>query len=350
MRTVELVAQRTLDVFERPQPPDPSPGEVLVRLRAVGICGSDLHWYEDGGIGHSPAIYPMILGHEPVGDVVAVGRDVTTHRVGDRVAIEPSIVCGHCEFCRSGRPNNCVSCVFMGGPTSPGFFRDYAAVPARNAEHFPEEFDYLTATLIEPTAVLVHVFELLEIRPGDTVAVLGAGPIGLLTAVMAKLRGASHVFIADKVAHRLRIARQIDTTLTVVNTSEESIVDVVMDETNGRGVDLTIDAAGASKTINAGIAITRSSGQFILIGIPTEPNLVIDIHGAMGKELRLQTIKRSNHKGHEAIELIRAGKIPDVLITHRMPLEQTGEAFELLSAYRDGVGKIVVELDSHTSA
>lgn len=343
MRTVELVAQRTLEVCERPMVYEPGPGEVLVRLRAVGICGSDLHWYEDGRIGYTQAIYPMVLGHEPVGEVVSTGFGVETHRVGDRVAIEPSITCGQCEFCRGGRPNNCIHCVFMGGTQAPGFFRDYAVVPARNAEQVPADLDFLTATLIEPTAVIVHVLELVDLQPGDTVAVLGAGPIGLLCATVARLRGAARVFLADRVAHRLRIGRQMDQAVVCVNTSRESLRETVLDATGGRGVDIVFDAAGALETINAGLAITRSSGQFVLIGIPTETALAIDVHTAMAKELRIQTVKRSNLKGHEALELVYSGKIPDVLITHRMPLENTAEGFELLSNYRDGVGKVVIE-------
>lgn len=313
-------------------------------MRAVGICGSDLHWYEDGGIGHTRAIYPMVLGHEPVGDVVAVGKGVTTHTVGEKVAIEPSVTCGECEFCRSGRPNNCWKCVFMGGTQAPGFFREYALVPARNAEHFPQGMDYLTATLIEPTAVAVHVFELTDFRPGDTVAILGSGPIGLLHAVMSRLRGASEVIIADKVPHRLRIARQMDKAIHTIDTRTESLTEKIFDLTHGRGVDIVFDAAGALETINTGLAIARPSGQYVLIGLPTEHVLALDVHTAMAKELRIQTVKRSNHKGMEALEYLTSGKIPDVLITHRMALEHTGEAFELLSHYRDGVGKIVIEL------
>lgn len=344
MRTVELVAQRTLEVFDRPMVPDPGPGEVLVKLHAVGICGSDLHWFEDGGIGHTRAIYPMVLGHEPVGEVVAVGRDAETHAVGQRVVIEPSVVCGKCEFCLAGRPNNCVKCVFMGGTQAPGFFRDYAVVPVRNAEHIPDDLDYLSATLIEPTAVLVHVFELIDFRPGDSVAVLGAGPIGLLAAAMARVRGADQIFLADRVAHRLRIGRQMDQRLVCIHTRQESVTETVLDATHGRGVDIVLDAAGALETINAGLAIARSSGQYVLIGLPTEHVLAIDMHTAMAKELRIQTVKRSNLKGHEAMELVHSGKVSDILITHRMPLEHTAEGFELLANYRDGVGKVVIEL------
>ena len=346
MRTVELVAPRTLEIFERPQPPAPSAGEVLVRLKAVGLCGSDLHWYQDAHVGHSIAQFPMILGHEPVGEIAAVGAGVTTHAVGDRVAIEPSIVCGKCEYCLGGRPNNCVEGVFMGGSQAPGFFREYANVPARNAEHFPASLDYITGTLIEPTAVVVHVFELTRMRAGDTVAVLGAGPIGLLCAIFAKLAGASQIFILDRVPHRLRIARQIDSSFITVLAPKEDLLQTVMDATNCRGVDVAIDAAGSFDTIHAGLHILRPCGKFVLVGIPSERVFYVDLHTAMSKELEIQTVKRSNHRGHDAIELLAAGKIPDTLITHRMELAHTGEGFEMVSGYKDGVGKLVVEIES----
>jgi L-iditol 2-dehydrogenase len=343
MRTVELLAPRRLEVADRPFPPDPGPGEVLVRLRAVGLCGSDLHWYQDGRIGHSPAVYPMVLGHEPVGEVVAIGRGLDTHRVGDRVAIEPSIVCGCCEFCKAGQPNNCTECLFMGGPQSPGFFREYAVVPARNAEHFPADMDYATATLIEPVAVIVHVFELTTMRSGDSVAVLGAGPIGLLCANMARLRGASTIFLADRVAHRLALGAAMDKKLVTVNMREASIVEAVADLTRGRGVDIVFDAAAGKETRDAGIHAARSGGQYVLIGIPGEADTLFDLQTAMSKELRIQTIKRSNHQGHRALHLIESGKIPTSIITHRFPMERTAEAFELVSDYRDGVGKLILD-------
>ena len=346
MRTVELVAPRTLELFERPELEPPRTGEVMIKVKAIGLCGSDLHWFQDGFVGHSNGKFPMILGHEPVGEVVALGPQVTTHAVGDRVAIEPSIVCGHCEYCRNGRPNNCVASIFMGGLQAPGFYREYANVPARNAEHFPAEIDYITATLIEPTAVAVHVFEVARMRTGDTVAVLGAGPIGLLCATIAKLAGASQVFIMDRVPHRLRIARQLDPAFVTTLAPQEDFLQAVMDGTHGRGADLVIDAAGSFDTIHTGIHVTRPSGRFVLVGIPSERVFYVDLHTAMSKELEIQTVKRSNHRGQEAIALISAGKIPDMLITHRMELAHTAEGFQMVSGYKDGVGKLVVEIDS----
>ena len=338
MKAVQLVAQRVLEPRVVEGPRDPGPGEVLVKLRAVGICGSDLHWYLDGGIGAMRAAYPMTLGHEPVGTVEAVGPGVESHRPGERVSVEPSITCGHCEFCMAGRPNNCVHGVFMGGPSHPGFLREYAVVPARNADHAPDGMSWDEAALIEPAAVLSHVMELTTIPLGATVAVLGCGPIGLLAIAFAKMAGASRIVALDRVPHRLRMAERAGAAETA------STIEAVLDLTRGRGADVTFDAAGDPETIGLAIQCTRPSGQFVLIGIPGVRNFPIDIHAAMMKELRIQTVKRSNHRGAHAIQLLEARRLPDFLITHRFPLERTPEAFELLAGYRDGVGKVLVEM------
>src|ERR1041385_1013967 len=152
MNSIQLVAPRILELRQMPMPPDPAPGEVLVRMRAVGVCGSDMHWYKEGGIGSMPAVYPQVLGHEPAGEVVAVGKGVEGIRSGQRVAIEPAITCGHCEFCRSGHHNNCVGSIFMGGPQMAGFFRDHAVVPQRNVVPIPDGMTFAAATIIEPLA------------------------------------------------------------------------------------------------------------------------------------------------------------------------------------------------------
>ena len=196
-----------------------------------------------------------------------------------------------------GHPNNCRRVVFLSSPPYPGFFREYTLLPAHNAIPIPDSLSFVQTTLVEPLAVILHVLELVEIKVGDTVAVMGAGPIGLLCAAVARTAGASTVFVADKVPHRLRLAREVGADLTI-NPTSESLSDAVHDLTRGRGVDLVLDAAGAVETINAGIAIARPGGQIALIGIPSEAELPIDLHTAMSKELNLQTIRRSNHNVH----------------------------------------------------
>jgi len=341
MNSIQLVAPRRLEPRTMPTPSEPAPGEVLVRLRAVGICGSDMHWYKHGGIGFSPAVYPQVLGHEPAGEIAAVGKGVDNIRVGQRVIVEPAITCGHCEFCRSGRHNNCVSSIFMGSPQMPGLFRDYAVMPRRNVVPIPDSMSFAAATVLEPLAVILHILEMTRIRLGDTVAIMGAGPVGLLTASVARIAGAARIFIADKVPHRLRMAREMGFTCAI---EIDKFQQAVMDETRGRGVDIVFDAAAALETINTSIAIARLGGQVVLIGIPSERNLNIDIHTAMAKELSIQTVKRSNHNAHGAIKLMESGRIGDQIVTHRLPLEKTPEAFEMLAAYAGGVGKVVIEI------
>jgi L-iditol 2-dehydrogenase len=300
-----------------------------------------MHWYKEGGIGSSRAVYPMVLGHEPAGEIVAVGKNVEGLKAGQRVLVEPSITCGYCEFCRSGQHNNCVACVFMGSPQMPGLFREFAVVPVRNVMALPDTMSFAAATILEPLSVILHILELVDIRLGDTVAVMGAGPVGLLTASVARIAGASRIFVADKVPHRLQMARELGADCTA-ETSKFG--QMVMDETRGRGVDVVLDAAAALETINLSISIARTGGQVVLIGIPSEPDLNVDIHTAMAKELNVQTIRRSNRNEHGALALMESGRIGDRIVTHRLPLEKTAEGFELLSEYADGVGKVVIEI------
>ncbi len=341
MRSIQLVAHRTLEEREIPQAPDPGPGQVTVRLRAVGICGSDMHWYLEGGIGANRAKYPQVLGHEPAGEIIALGKGVEHLHLGQKVAVEPAIHCGHCEQCLTGRANNCLHGTFMGSSGIPGLFLEYATVPATNCDPIPDNFTFAQITMLEPLAVMCHVLELVNIRVGDTVAVMGAGPIGMLCSTIAKIAGASHVYIGDKVPHRLELAKKMgaDSAYDIKHMHQ-----AVMDETRGRGVDVVIDAAAAAETINLGLKLARVSGNYTLIGIPSEHEVGIDMNVAMNKELTIQTIRRSNHNGHAALGLLKSGKVSDAMITHCLPLEKTPQAFELLANYADGVGKVVIEI------
>jgi len=203
---------------------------------------------------------------------------------------------------------------------------------------------FAKATLIEPLAVMLHVMELVQIQVGDTVAVLGAGPIGVLTAIMARIAGAARIFIADKVAHRVALAQEIAADVAV-NTASASFYQAVMDHTRGRGVDVVFDAAAAPETIQSAIHVARMGGQLVLIGIPSVHDMRVDLLTAMAKELKIQTIKRSNHNTRAAIELLESGRIPEKIVTHQVPFDKTPAAFEMLAAYADGVGKVVIEID-----
>ena len=332
-----------MEVREVPAPPDPPAGHVTVRITAVGICGSDLHWYQDGRVGHIPGVYPRILGHEPAGEIAALGKDVTGLKIGQRVAIEPAVTCGHCDFCLTNHHNHCSQLSFHGSIQAEGFFQDYLNVPAKNCLPVPDSLSLAQITLIEPLAVIFHVLELTPVRLGETVAILGAGPIGLLTASLAREAGAANIIIGDRVPHRLEHARKMGFHNTV-NMPRENFRDAVFDLTRGRGADIIFDAAGQVETINQGIAAARPSARFVLIGIPSEFQLNIDLHTAMTKELSMQMIKRSNRNDEQALHLMESGKISDAFITHHLPLESTPDAFQMLTDYSDSVGKVIIQL------
>src|SRR3954452_21654590 len=201
MLVAELIAQRQFR-FAETAVEDPGPGEVQVRVRAVGICGSDLHSYAEGAVGDTPCEYPMVLGHEPAGTVEKTGAGVTGWQPGDRVALEPALYCYHCEFCRSGHHNVCASIRFLSNPGHPGFFREFVNLPVANLLAIPPDLPLELATIVEPLAVAVHSMRFAAVQPGETVAVFGAGPIGLLTIACLKVAGAGRIWAIDPLAHR----------------------------------------------------------------------------------------------------------------------------------------------------
>jgi len=327
-----------------PEPPEPGPDEVTVRVRALGLCGTDLHFYLEGASAGRAVSYPCVLGHEAAGAVVAAGKNVQAIAAGTRVAVEPTITCGECEFCLAGRRNLCEHAVFMGGLQQPGLLRELATMPARNVVTIPDGMSYAAATLIEPLAVILHAFELTPVEPGQTVAVMGAGPIGLLSAAVARLSGAGRVVVADRIAHRLNLALEMGAD-TVVDISRELVADAILDITGGRGAHLIVDAAGRPDSLTQALWALAPGGRIALIGIPSESSMSVDIQAALTREATLVVVRRSNQNDYAALGLIASGKIrAEMLVTHRFALDQTDHAFQVLAGYADGVAKAVVEL------
>ena len=341
MNALQLVAPQRLEMGTIPDPPDPGPGEVLVRLCATGVCGSDMHTFSEGVIAGTEAEYPCVLGHEPGGEVVAVGPDVTDLRLGARVAVEPFIVRAECEFTRTGRQNLAMDNEFMGREI-PGALREYAVLPRRNLMQIPDGMTFGDAAFIEPLAVLLHSYELADLRMGEAVAVVGAGPIGLIAVALAKLAGASVIVAADRIEHRLDRARKLGADVTV-NVDQDSPVDAVMDLT-GCGAHVVIDAAGKSESINNALACLRPGGRMVLVGIPSESAVPVNLWTALDREARIHVQKRSNGNDHEALELLKRGLVrSEDIISHRFSIEHGQEAFETMADYREGVIKPLIE-------
>src|ERR1019366_2817143 len=201
MLVASLAAPRTFRLLEQAAV-DPAPGEIQVRVAATGICGSDLHAYGEGAVGDTPCQYPMVLGHEPAGTVVKTGAGVTGWAAGDRAALEPALYCYHCEACRTGHHNVCANIRFLSNPGQPGFFREFLNLPPGHLLAIPPGLSMELATIVEPLAVAMHSLQFARIQPGETVAVFGAGPIGLLTVACLKGAGAGRIWAIEPVGHR----------------------------------------------------------------------------------------------------------------------------------------------------
>ncbi|MDQ6664882.1 MAG: alcohol dehydrogenase catalytic domain-containing protein [Acidobacteriota bacterium] len=348
MLVAELAGLREFHLVER-ELPDPGPGEVQVRVAAIGICGSDMHSYAEGAVGDTPCSYPMVLGHEPSGTVVKTGAGVSGLLRGNLAALEPALYCYHCEFCLSGHHNVCANLRFLSSPQDPGFFREFVNLPARNLIPLPPGIGLAEATLIEPLAVVLHSLGFLASERVDTAAVFGAGPIGLLTAAALKLAGASRVWAIDPVAHRLEMAKAIGADAVIDPGApgapfEADPVRQIMADTGNRGVDVALDCAAKDDSLNQCVGVLRHGGRLVLTGIPAYLRANLDIHSMRRKEITLFSVRRSNHESEIARDMLREhGARFAGVITHRRPLDRIGEAFTMVEHYSDGAGKVLIE-------
>ena len=339
MRAAELIAPQTFRLTEM-EIDDPGPGEVQVRVEAVGVCGSDMHAYTEGAVGGNPNVYPMLLGHEPAGRVVKAGAGVTGLAVGDRGALEPSHYCYHCEFCLSGHHNVCANIRFLSTPGHPGFFRELVNLPVANFQPIPGGMSYGEAALAEPLAVAIHSLRLAQIGRGETVAVIGAGSIGLLTIAALRATQAGRIWAVDPLAHRRELARGIGADV-VLEPGEA--VEEILHSTGQRGVDCAIDCAAGEETTSQAAQMTRNAGRVVLTGIHATAHVQVDASTMRRKELTLFNVRRSNHETEEALELLGAHAAWFApLLTHSRNMDRIDEAFAIASQYRDGVGKMIV--------
>lgn len=294
--------------FTRRPIPTPKADEVLVKLEYVGICGSDMHYYETGAIGEFVVKPPFVLGHEPGGTVVAVGSDVKHLKVGDRVALEPGKTCGHCEFCRQGKYNLCPDVVFFATPPVDGVFQEYVAHEAALCFKLPDNVSTLEGALIEPLAVGFHAANQGGAHAGQTAVVMGVGCIGLVSMMALKAEGVSRVYVVDVMQKRLDKALELGAD-GVINGKEEDVVEAVRRLTGGMGCDLVIETAGTEITTRQAIHMTKKGATIVLVGYSKTGELTLPISLALDKELTFKTIFRYRHIYPMAIEAVASGKV-----------------------------------------
>ena len=331
MNSIRLHGMGDLRIHEEPVPVA-GVGEKLVRIKSVGVCGSDLHWFAEGGIGNVKLERPLVLGHEFAGEL----------EDGRRVAIDPAIPCGYCEFCQHGHPNLCSSIIFAGHGNQDGALREYMAWNEKRLLPLPDSFTFEDGAMLEPLGVAIHAVDLAHLKAGMTVGVFGCGPIGLLIIQLAKLSGAANIIATDKLVHRADAAKAVgaDQVFLAGDNSQSSQIRAA---TKGRGVDVAFEAAGAQDAVDASVAAVIPGGKVILVGIPDDDKTSFSASTARRKELTIKLVRRMKHTYPRAIELVLKGLV-DVrsLVTHQFPLEQATEAFRVAER-REGL-KVIINL------
>ena len=323
--------------------PTPGSDEILIQVAACGICGSDVHGY-DGSTGRR--IPPIVMGHEAAGVVAAIGSEVDKFKIGDHVTFDSTVYCGQCEYCLNGDVNLCnrrqvigVSCDEF---RRAGAFAEFLTVPARIAYLLPASFSFAEAAMLEAVSVALHGVAVSEMKGGETVLVIGAGMIGLLLLQSARAAGCSRIFVADVDPTRLALAENLGADFTVL-ASGASLVEGIMRQTGGNGVDLVLEAVGIEATIVSAIDCARKGGKVTLVG-NISPQIMLPLQKVVSRQIRLQGSCASAGEYPQAIELIANGKIKvDSLITAVAPLSEGPSWFERLHAREPHLMKIVLD-------
>jgi L-iditol 2-dehydrogenase len=305
---------------------------MLVRVEAVGLCGSDLHWFEEGSIGGSGLTRPTAPGHELAG----------TTEDGRRVAVDPAIPCETCPQCREGHPNLCPTVRFAGHGEDDGGLREWMAWPERCVFTLPDSLSAADGAMLEPLGVALHAVDLAHLRPGMTVGIFGCGPIGLLAVQAARVAGAGRVLATELPGrpHRLEAARRLGAEPVAADEGREAAA--LLELTGGNGLDAAIEAAGENAAVDAAVGAVRPGARIVLAGIPGEDRTSFPASTARRKGLTLVLSRRMKHTYPRAIDLASRGLVDlRSLVTHRFPLAEADAAFESASS-REGL-KVVVE-------
>lgn len=344
MKAAVLTGVRQMEVREVPDPKIEKGTDVLLKIETVGVCGSDVHYYETGRIGSQVVQFPYIVGHECAATVAQIGSDVKSLKVGQDVVVEPAVSCHACEQCSVGRENTCFNLRFLGTPgQGNGCLSEYIVMPEECCLPTDGKISLEQGALCEPLAIAVYAVKQSAPAKGADVAMLGAGPIGLCCMVSAKAYGVGSCYMTEKIDERVETARDNGATW-VGNPLKEDVVAAILKQ-KPLGMDIVYECAGQQETVDQAVELLKPGGKLMLIGIPREDRISLSIDKIRRKEVTIVNVRRQNRCTHEAIDLVASGKASvDFMVTHRFGLDQVEEAFELVAGYQDGVVKAMIEM------
>jgi L-iditol 2-dehydrogenase len=336
MKAIRLHGVGDLRLHDEPVPVAGA-GEQLFRVSAVGICGSDLHWFSEQGIGDTHLTSPLVLGHE-FAAVISDGA-----RSGERVVADPASPCGVCEYCLRGHPNLCPTTTFAGHGKTDGALREWMAWDEKCLFHLPDDLTDEDGAMLEPLGVAIHAVDLAHLKTGMTVGVFGCGPIGLMIIQLARLSGVVKIVATDKLQHRVEAAKALGAQQSFLTDGKPNLSPILA-ATGKRGVDVAFEVAGEQGAVEDAVAAVIPGGKVILAGIPANDRISLPAGTVRRKGLTLKLVRRMKFTYPRAIELVAQGLV-DVrsLVTHRFPLEQAAEAFAVAER-REGL-KIMVTVN-----
>lgn len=343
MRTMVLTGIRKIEMIGRNRPQLINPDDVLIQIKSVGVCGSDVHYFTEGKIGSQVVEFPFAVGHECSGIVVETGSSVTRVKLGDLVAIDPSIHCGNCDQCRNGRPHTCRNNRFLGCPGQvEGCLSDYIVMPEFTCFALDKSFNQTTAALIEPLTIGIYSVEMAKTDfQHKTIGIFGAGPIGLCVLMVLKTYQTGPIFCYEPIDFRRKKAGQLGADFTF-NPFTEDAFDTT-EKQEPLLLDIVFECSGDQKAVDDATRILKPGGKLVLVGIPPEAKYILDMDLMRRKELAIQNVRRQNHCMGKAIELISNGLPIDQIVTHHFLPEQTQKAFDLVASYQDGVIKAMID-------
>jgi L-iditol 2-dehydrogenase len=338
-----MTAIRKIEIEDVPMPV-PKDDEVLVKLEHVGICGSDVHYLENGRIGSFVVEGKFILGHECAGIVEAIGKNVKSLKIGDKVALEPGQTCGCCEFCKGGKYNLCPLVEFLATPPYQGCYSNYIAHPEDLAFKLPDNVGTMEGSLVEPLAVGIHSAKQGGVSLGSSVIILGAGCIGLMTLLACKAMGASDITLVDIVPKRLDCATTLGAT-RVINALECDVVEEIAHLTDNNGADIVFETAGSEATIKQTAYLVKNGGTIVLVGMVPNDIVLYDFSQILAKEAQIKSVFRYRNIYPIAINAISSGHI-DVsgIVSHVFNFNDIGEAFDFVIENKNDVVKAVIKI------
>ena len=337
------ILNKPLDIeIKKVSIPEPKDDEALIKVYCIGVCGSDVHYYEHGKIGRYVVEKPIILGHELAGQVVKIGKQVTNVAVGDRVAVEPGVACGRCEYCKSGRYNLCPDVVFMATPPVDGAWAEYVTVRSDFLFQLPDNMSYEEGALLEPLSVGFHAMKRGRVTASDRLFISGLGPIGLLAIQAAKIFGVTEIYVSDVVAYRRQLAAEIGVT-AVLDPLNENVNERIAELTNGKGITVVVESSGNQRAIADTIKLVNSGGRIVFVGMPAVDEIPLNVNQIIDGEIDVYGLFRYANTYPAAIQALGSSKI-DIrkVITHKYALSDIKEAVEMARTQKDISIKIMI--------